>query len=206
MPVQKQAQNMTAVKTHMRTVEVEDWDTVYSELLHEAFKHRHSRAYCLRLRKHKSEQTVEYSVQNAPRGELKCRFEAPWPACNCKACQSGVLRRGQAACQGRVDAGGAQTSCEWSEGVEVLFNCTCNDHSDGHQCKCDSKCHQGCHVHVTRNKTDENARRHFRMYPCRNNSMLNCHVREAALVAGSNIDIQFLLDPLKAVEYMAKYI
>jgi len=197
--------NMTAVKTHMSTVEVEDWDTVYSELLHEAFKHRHSRAYCLRLRKHKSEQTVEYSVQNAPRGELKCRFEAPWPACNCKACQSGVLRRGQAACQGRVDAGGAQTSCEWSEGVEVLFNCTCNDHSDGHQCKCDSKCHQGCHVHVTRNKTDENARRHFRMYPCRNNSMLNCHVREAALVAGSNIDIQFLLDPLKAVEYMAKY-
>ena len=184
---------MTAVKTHMSTVEVEDGDTVYSELLHEPFKHLHSRACCLRLHKHKSEQTVEYSVQSAPRGELKCRFEAPWPACNCKACQSGVLRKGQAACQGRVDAEGAQTSCEWSEGVEVLINCTCNDHNDGHQCKSDSKCHQGCHVHVTRNKPDENARRHFRMYPCHNNSMLNCHVREAALVAGSNIDIQFLL-------------
>ena len=35
---------MTAVKTHMSTVEVEDGDTVYSESLHEPFKHQHSLA------------------------------------------------------------------------------------------------------------------------------------------------------------------
>lgn len=190
-----------AVKTHLsELVDVGDWDDIYTDLLRTAFEHRHSRVYCLRLRKHKTEQKVQYSVQTAPRSELKCRFDAPWPACMCQGCGPTNKQCRQTRANSNHPA-----DCAWESTTQVVFNCTCDEVSKGHQCKCDSKCHRGCHVHVTRNSNDESSKRNFKVWPCRNHHMINCHVREAALVVMGNCDFQFMMDGLHSVEYMAKY-
>jgi hypothetical protein len=92
--VKKKNHNKKGLKTHVTLVGEDEWDQRYSEILSEAFIHRHSRTYCLRLRKHKSTQDVEYSVKHAPRSELKCRFSVPFAHCMCRYCNKDAQQKG----------------------------------------------------------------------------------------------------------------
>ena len=61
-------------------------------------------------------------------------------------------------------------------------------------------------IHVTRNSRDDGSARHFRMHPIMDNGAFNCTIEAAMSAFGCMIDIQFLIDPKKAVEYVVKYL
>ena len=185
--------------------------TVRLMRLRHRFCHKHMKSYCMRPRKSRARPVKSVNKKTAERKELKCRFEFFFKVCQCAHCLAELscdehradfkadLEKLEVAAQQRATALGKDF---------VSIECHCGS---GKQCLC--KCGEvNCkdvwdkpHVHVTRNKHDDANKRHFRLLPARNHSGLDCTIDDALAAFGCVVNIQFIVDPLKARDYVTKY-
>jgi hypothetical protein len=195
--------------TDVKQTELRDrWNT-----LRRRFKHLHSRSYCLRERTCAPvAPTVSpegvlpkapFDKKTANRSALKCRFHFFFKTCKCPSCLSADLCEDHQANVDYEEDGRIRAKAASKEFVVV--ECVCA----GCTCQCGESCsaiNNLPHIHVTRDSKDSTAARHFRMLPAMNHGAFNCTVEAAMCGFGCMIDIQFLIDPSKAGEYVAKYV
>ena len=174
-------------------------------LIRQRFIHKHNRRYCLKPRKCTLPAEGLPDERNAPREFLKCRFHFFFRTCACKHCQKAGLCEPHAEAAD-LEVAKAKASLAGVDLVEVA--CVCAE-AKGCTCQCGASCSTilaGPHIHVTRNSRDDGSARHFRMHPIMDNGAFNCTIEAAMSAFGCMIDIQFLIDPTKAVEYVVKYL
>ena len=106
-------------------------------------------------------------------------------------------------------AAAAEAAAHAAGNVFMDIQCVCDAPESSCRCRCGNSCKataHGSHICVTRSSKDEPAKRKFRLQPARNHSGLNCHVDAVLAGFGMMVDIQFIANPGKALEYTTKYV
>ena len=111
--------------------------------------------------------------------------------------------------EGDAAAAAAEAAAHAAGNVFMDIQCVCDAPESSCRCRCGNSCKataHGSHICVTRSSKDEPAKRKFRLQPARNHSGLNCHVDAVLAGFGMMVDIQFIANPGKALEYTTKYV